>query len=217
MARPRKRSRVVPNLPAREWAPLDEAFARIKNHVGSGDLVLRDLYRDLVREEDGLGSAERIVPFRGAFAPYHIREEVCRTLEPSYWLSRELRDNPANRENVVVWPRPREGRPIDGVHYYFVRRRDLDRLYPAGATSSDRPIEPQPPRRARRKDKRPTQRKGSRIQDAIKQGTAEEWPGGYEHVLTVDIIDKVSPKLVKRKLRVPHRSTWERALGRKKH
>src|SRR5262249_57024019 len=70
-----------------------------------------------------------------------------------------------------------------------------------------------PPQPQQKTGKQPTKRKGSsRIHAAIRQGAAEEWPGGYEHVATADIIDAVSPKL---KGRIPHRSTWERALGRK--
>lgn len=70
-----------------------------------------------------------------------------------------------------------------------------------------------PPQPQQKTGKQPTRRKGSsRIHAAIRQGAAEEWPGGYEHVATADIIDAVSPKL---KGRIPHRSTWERALGRK--
>jgi hypothetical protein len=68
-----------------------------------------------------------------------------------------------------------------------------------------------PPLPLRAKDK-----PGSRTQEAIRQIAAEKWPGGYEHVETSDIIELVSPELEERDLRVPHRSTFERALGRRK-
>jgi hypothetical protein len=59
-------------------------------------------------------------------------------------------------------------------------------------------------------------RKPSRTQVAIREIAAEKWPDGYERISTAQIIKIVGTELKKRGIHVPHRSTFERALGRKK-
>jgi len=59
-------------------------------------------------------------------------------------------------------------------------------------------------------------RKPSRTQVAIREIAAEKWPDGYECISTAQIIKIVGAELKKRGIHVPHRSTFERALGRKK-
>jgi hypothetical protein len=57
---------------------------------------------------------------------------------------------------------------------------------------------------------------GSRAQDEIRQIAAEEWPGGWENIPTVEIMQRVGEVLKKRGRRIRSRSTFERALGRRK-
>jgi hypothetical protein len=120
-------------LDPREWASFDEAFVRLKACVGSRDLALHDLLRDL-RTPGRLGSAERILPYSDTWRPYRIKEALCRILEPSYWAAAfELRDVIGHSDRVRV--EPSTGSFLDGRHYFFVRRRDLDRLYPPANTN----------------------------------------------------------------------------------
>jgi hypothetical protein len=132
----------------REWAPLDEAFVRIKARVGTRDLALHDLFRDL-STPGRLGSAERILPYRDTSLswnalPYHSKEPLSRALPstprvsfvscinvvlaPSEWAGYKLLDVIGHPDRVRVYPPT--GRFLHGQHFFFVRRADLDRLYP---------------------------------------------------------------------------------------
>jgi hypothetical protein len=62
----------------------------------------------------------------------------------------------------------------------------------------------------------PARHKGSRGQDLIKQIAGEIWPGGYKHVEPKDIIKGVGDELKRRRLSVPKRDVFLRALGRRK-
>jgi len=95
------------------------------------------------------------------------------------------------------------------------RRKRRRKPKPSEFEKAKPPEPPPPPTRDPRGEDKP-RGKGSRTHEAIRQIAAEEWSDGYEHVETLDIIDRVSPELQKRGIRVPHRSTFERALGRRK-
>ena len=118
--RRRKRSGYRPMLTLRphEWMPLDEAFACILASVASSTLAVRDLHRDLCSGQ--LGSAIRGLSYDG-------KHELSAVLEPSYWSDAILTVGPNNPKHVcILVPR----RP-DGIHlfYFFVRRRDVGKLY----------------------------------------------------------------------------------------
>jgi hypothetical protein len=59
--------------------------------------------------------------------------------------------------------------------------------------------------------------KGSRQQQLILRMTEEEFPDGYEQVSTSEIFHRVGEQLKRQKLPVPGRTTFERALGRRKN
>jgi hypothetical protein len=132
-------------LNPREWASLDDAFARIKASVSSTYVALYDLTRDL--REGRLGSATRAISYDGS-------KSVCAILKPPFWRDLSLDDvvnvrpdgTIEHTNRVRVWP-PR-GRRFTGRRVFFVRRRDLDKVYPI-ATPSDRratmKFVPQPP------------------------------------------------------------------------
>jgi hypothetical protein len=57
---------------------------------------------------------------------------------------------------------------------------------------------------------------GSRTQRLIRQLCDEEWPDGYDHLETRHIRAKISPKLKELGHPIAERSTWLRALSRRK-
>jgi hypothetical protein len=125
-----------PNLDSAEWAPLNEAFARIAARSGSRSLAAHDLERKLISGD--LPSAARQVLHNGG--------EERQQLQPAFWHAGMLLDR--------TWEPPRVGPdpgvqvrlqgPITGSWYFFVRRAALDQLYPeAPATHAS----PKPPRR----------------------------------------------------------------------
>jgi hypothetical protein len=196
-------------LSASEWATLNEAFVRIKAHVahvGAHDLTIHDalhnLFHDL-RTPGRLGSAERILPFRSDppwTSPSHIKEPLSRILAPSDWASRELGVNRGHPDHVRI--STHAGRFIDGTHYVFVRRADLDRLYPDTVASHG----------SKRRTTKKSPRREPPIYGMIRQKAAELHPQGYERVKTNVLVDVVSNAFGKN---APSRYQIERALDRR--
>jgi hypothetical protein len=144
VAQPKKLWREVPKLSLRDWAPLDEAYARIEQQVGARDLALFDLAEHLRSGE--LGGAERVLPYSDANLPrlpertarYRIKAPVCRVFKRQFWS--ECRLNIwSGGKCVRVWGLPGEReRSLEGNHFFFVRRRKLDKLYPVAANERPR-------------------------------------------------------------------------------
>jgi hypothetical protein len=68
----------------------------------------------------------------------------------------------------------------------------------------------------RQPDSAAPRKKKSRKQWLIQQITAEEFPGGHDQIETGEIIKRVGDRLQRRRIRVPGRDTFLRALGRRK-
>jgi hypothetical protein len=122
---------------------LDAAIARIKDSgVGSFELACRDLYEHVLagRMKSGVRhvASERSSETRGI-----LRPEFWRGVEIVPWRSR----NPAPGQVRAT----NEGQPLaGGSWYFFVRRADLNKLYPLPTTpAASRPGINQPPQRRR--------------------------------------------------------------------
>jgi hypothetical protein len=116
-----------------DWLPLQAAFARIRENWGSRDLAAGELYGALL---DGrLKSAAVLVPRTG--------QQERHFPEPEFWRGFEL---VAALDGASVRCRPREGTAMTGTGYFFVRRSDLDALYP---TNKPAQAETTPPGRRR--------------------------------------------------------------------
>jgi hypothetical protein len=113
-----------------DWLPLETTFARIRQGWGSRDLAAGELHQALL---DGrLGSAAVLVRRTG--------QRERHFLEPEFWRQFEMYADSDGR----VQPRPVKGKAVTDRWHFFVRRSDLDALYPP-----DKPIqapETQPPR-----------------------------------------------------------------------
>jgi hypothetical protein len=125
----------VPTLAPHDWVPLNDAFVRIKDSVGSRELAARDVYQNML---DGrLKSAARHVASEGT--------ETRAILPATFWQQFTLMDA-LRHEGVQV--RPVKGKVLTGSWYFFVRRTDLDKHYPqAAAGRSDDTVQPPPRRR----------------------------------------------------------------------
>jgi hypothetical protein len=122
MARPKKLARSVAPLPAREWAPLDEAFDRVKFWVGSVQLACRQLPQDLLAGQ-----------LQGAARCIRDGTETWLTFNPAWWQSLKISppillldstDRCRVEGEADGWDRKREKR------YFFVHRVELHKLYP---------------------------------------------------------------------------------------
>jgi hypothetical protein len=142
-----------------EWAPMREAWRRVDD-AGGGFLSLtqHNLLQDF--RQGRLTMAVRRFAADGT--------ETCFTLKRTAWKSLKVK---------YAWA-------IEGIDvlegedwYYFVRRRELDRYYPAAAPTIE---QREQPTKRNGGSKQPAEdkprRKGSRTQDAIKQIVAQKWP-----------------------------------------
>jgi hypothetical protein len=183
----------VAALPPPQWAPLSEAFLQIRGKFGSSELAARDLRQGLL--DGGLPSAARWISEDG--------KETCLLLKPTFWkTTAQVRwwddiaweDGRQQRAGVAVSGR---GKELSGSWHFFVHRAELDKLYPVAAVPA------------------PTRREEPREWRLIRRLAAEEWPDGYEDIRTARIIARVSDRLTEMGEPIPHRSTFERALGRR--
>jgi hypothetical protein len=100
-----------------DWLPLNAAFARIREGWGSRGLAAGELHQALL---DGrLKSAAMLVRRTGA--------GERQFLEPKFWRQFELA---AALDGSGVRCRPVDGVVIRDTWNFFVRRSDLDALYP---------------------------------------------------------------------------------------
>jgi hypothetical protein len=113
-ARPKE---APPIFDAREWVQLTDAFVQVMSCVGRRDLAEIDINRDL--RNGRLGSMKR--------SP----DGTPTQLDPSDWQQWTVKAPLHPQEGVGVEPY------VDG--YVYVRRADLDKLYPRAGT----PVAPQ--------------------------------------------------------------------------
>ena len=141
MARTKKRGaeklwREVKALPLHEWASFEEAFDRMLMHV-AWELVERDLRQDIL-DRRLIAAARNIAP---------DETETRMILNPIFFKPLKIwRNSPKDRVFVEgTFP------PGSGYWYFFVRRRELDKHYPATQSSGrpTNPLEPPPRRRGR--------------------------------------------------------------------
>jgi hypothetical protein len=118
----RKRLLLAPG----QWMPLNETFARATACVGSRFLAERDLHRDLLAGR--LRSAMRWVGRDGT--------ETCERLPPSFWEGLTLVSMSAPELRGLVQVRGIK-LTAQGACYVYVRRREVDRLYPTAARRPD--------------------------------------------------------------------------------
>jgi hypothetical protein len=127
-----------------EWPPLTTtAFAHIVASLGSGELAAHRLLACL--KAGAMQSAMLRISDDGT--------ETCERLAPDFWNG--LRLTYITDLTCAV-----QGRAFPGRTWFFVRRRDLDKLYPVAATASTAASPPVPvpaPEPVRRKPgKQPT-------------------------------------------------------------
>jgi hypothetical protein len=121
-----------------EWAPLNEAFARIRAAVGSRDLAEQVLSADL-RSWRLRSMAWWVADRTGA--------ETRARLDPSYWQGASFL-----APRLPEWPQVRvRGLPLNGRSgMFYVSRVDLDRLYPVAGAPPQPPAPPTAPEPAPR-------------------------------------------------------------------
>lgn len=125
----------------KEWLSLGEAVERIKGYAGSYDLACRDLLQHI-----------RAGKLKSAAARAPRKSPVQRLiLAPAFWDNLEIWK--ASIGQPIRVSSTGEGRPL-GTFFnwaFFIRRRDLDKLYPVapptGAASFLSPSPSLPPRR----------------------------------------------------------------------
>jgi hypothetical protein len=119
-------------------------------------------------------------------------------------LAVEARAEPDGRWGATIVSTAREAweHPPDYYHWEFDDNEVAALLPP-----------PPPSDRAADGESRRT---GSRMQRLIRQIADETWPGGWEDIETRHIIKIVGEELKNRREHVPERSTFERALGRRR-
>ena len=106
-----------------KWAPLDQAYIRVKAAVGSRDLAERDLL-DLLRSKR-LRSAVRRICIENA------RTEVFEPLPLSFWETPGLRLRESEGKVSVRGRYPEKCRTWHSrFTWFFVMRSDLDKLKP---------------------------------------------------------------------------------------
>jgi hypothetical protein len=198
-----RRKRVTRRFPLHSpnWIPIFNAVQSLCDLTRNGQLAAKDLTNAL---------ADRDVPsmrrcFSGSRSPpvgAVLLEPDGELLPAAYWTEHQVHswswDVVPSRGSFV---------PITG-YAYFVWKPALAKIWPTAFALAAAPAAP---RVRRTNDKR--QHKGSPTQDAIRQIAAQEWPDGHEGIPIKHIIAGV---IRARRVPVPKRDTWLRALGRRK-
>ena len=106
---------------ASDWLPLNAAFVRIGDSVGSPALAASDLHYALL---GGLPSAYRSQDRDGKT---HHGE-----LSPDFWRQFTMTDTAGDPSRVRIVPASGKVMPSYAIFYFYVRRADFDQLYPTG-------------------------------------------------------------------------------------
>jgi hypothetical protein len=124
------------DLSSPDWVPLNTALQRIKDSTGSVRLAGIDLQQALLGGR--LKAAARLLNHQG------IEERAA--LSPSYWEQVAL--HVCEKGDVQLLPLEAD-RVAPGELHVFVRRSDLDRLYPSAGSEDDGKVDraEQPARR----------------------------------------------------------------------
>jgi hypothetical protein len=192
------------------WVSLDQAIAHIRTRGIPGDLALHDFQR--AAREGRLCTALR----QGG--------EETGYVTPAFWADCRLREESEFQPDGTVKRTghirvlPPEGKTFDAVAmYFFVLREDLDRQFPAAPAAAP-VVAPSMAPTVVPALATGDRSKGSRTQEEIRQFIARQWPDGVDGVRTGLIRDLAGKdkEFTKRVFPLPHRSTFERALGRRK-
>jgi hypothetical protein len=124
-------------LPPQKWAPLSEAFARVKSGVGAGELAAHDL-TEHARNKRLILAARRIV--RGA--------SEALVFEPEFWQPTTKIEPPTPLSEPMPriwssWLALQQGHDW----HFFVCRAELDKLYPVTTVATPGDMRPPPRRR----------------------------------------------------------------------
>jgi hypothetical protein len=106
---------------ASDWLPLNAAFVRIGDFVGSPALAASDLHYALL---GGLPSAYRSQDCDGK--THHGK------LSPDFWRQFTMTDTAGDPSRVRIVPAGGKVMPSYAIFYFYVRRADFDQLYPTG-------------------------------------------------------------------------------------
>ena len=136
-----------PILSLAQWAPLDEAFTRIKTALHSDALAQHDIQKDL--SGGRLASAVRRLSRDGA--------DVFERLPADFWQGHRIEEQAAIDRTGAPSGRWVARVPTAPLQFgwqrvwFFVFRRDLDRLYPIGGREEQAAEAPQIGRRRGRR------------------------------------------------------------------
>jgi hypothetical protein len=134
---PKKLWRPVKEWMSREWATKKEAWLRVHAALSENiELTRRDLKAHLLAKR--LVGAARIIAPDGS--------ERCIIFKPAFWEPVEL---------SFAWSMTGCEKYVSEGWHFFVRRRELDRLYPSELRATSRQY---PPRTARRRVPSPDRR-----------------------------------------------------------
>ena len=112
---------------AADWLPLNAAFVRIGDSVGSPALAASDLHYALL---GGLPSAYRSQDRDGK--THHGK------LSPDFWRQFTMTDTAGDPSRVRIVPAGGKVMPSYAIFYFYVRRADFDQLYPTGKSRAPR-------------------------------------------------------------------------------
>ena len=115
-----------------EWLPLDAAFVRARDALGSPELAACDLLSDLISGR--LPSAIRQIEYD--YARQMPVESQTGELKPATWQKFLLHPKFGSEIGVNICARTDAAAPLRGV-YVFVRAVALNRLYPASAAKTE--------------------------------------------------------------------------------
>jgi hypothetical protein len=146
-------------------------------------------------------------------------QEICELCKRSYWQTVTLTES----KSESGWTCQVSDKSFRPQGLFYLRRADVDRYYPApqpqaepqpSSTAPPKP-KPQPSSMAPREPKPKAARRGSDKQETVLNIAKELYPDGYAGVKTGKLIKHIGNELTKRKLPVPKRDTFLRALGRR--
>jgi hypothetical protein len=111
-------------IPPGQWLPLNEVFVRVRKFVGDGDLALRDIKEALANGK--VASMERSLARSGSTR--------TRELSPKFWRTANP-DRVIDMDHITVRS---DERPKDCYNFrYFLRRSDVDKLWPVELPRTD--------------------------------------------------------------------------------
>jgi hypothetical protein len=209
-------------LTSASWLPFADAVEILRRLLSSDELAV-------LRLEDGLDSGKlrsKLVALDdGRITERLITADEWRNGATRFRVSMQYREDdqkeltPDWRDEIEISLQGEADNPSRRV---YVWRPDLEQMCGIDAPAAQPPARETTAASAPARQGEPQakpRRKGSREQDLIKQFVAEKWPDGWELVSTRVIMkaaDEDEEFKKKVRLHFPSRTTFERALGRRK-